>query len=103
MRMAEMVRPAAGTAEATKLTGDPTVAPLAGDETAMPVLVEVDVGVVLPPTVIFTVLLKTVPAAFQACTMAVCPPAARGSEVLMEVLLLLKLVLLKVYMLWPST
>ena len=100
MRMAEMVRPESGAAEATKLTGEPTVAPLAGDETVMPpVVLEVDVGVVLPPTVIATVLLKTVPAAFHAWTMAVCPPAARGTEVLMEAVLVLKLVLLKVYIL----
>src|SRR5262245_45686194 len=98
MRMAEMVSPEGGTAEDTKFTGVPTVEPFAGDETVMPLALGVGAGVE-PPTLTFTVLLKTVPAAFQACTMAVCVPAGTVTGVLMEALLLLKLVLLKVYML----
>ena len=62
-------------------------------------LVPVGVGGVEPPTLMFKVLLKTVPAAFHACTMAVCVPAGRATGALMEVLVVLKLVLLKVNML----
>ena len=94
MRIALMVRPDAGVAEATKLTGEFTVAPLAGEETVMPPEVVVE-----PLTVMFMELLKTCPAAFQAWTMAEWLPAGRATEVFNEAVLLLKLVLLKVYML----
>src|SRR5947209_12527067 len=98
MRIAAMVRPEGGAAEATKLTGEPTVAPFAGEETVIPLVPGVGAGVD-PLTLMFTVLLKTVPAAFHPCTMAVWVPAGRGTEALMERLVLLKFVLLKVYML----
>ena len=63
----------------------------------------VDTGVTELPTVMLMELLKTVPAVFHACTMTEWPPAGTATEVSRVALFMEKFVLLKVYMLWPST
>ena len=103
MRMAVITRPEGGVAEATKFTGEATVAPFAGEETVIPPVELVDTGVTELPTVMLMELLKTVPAVFHACTMTEWPPAGTATEVSRVALFVEKFVLLKVYMLWPST
>ena len=102
--METMCLPAGATAEATKFTGEVTVAPLPGDvivtpfTVVLPLVLEVDVVVVgvvevevvvvggvevveVVPTVIDIELLKASPAVFQPTTLRVCLPVLRVTKV----------------------
>jgi len=69
MRMTVITRPEAGVAEATLPSGDATVAPFAGEDTAMPPFV--GAGLL---TLMFSELVKDCPIEFHATTTAECPP-----------------------------
>jgi hypothetical protein len=76
MRMAVMVRPETGVAEALNGTGEPTLEPLTGEDTETPlvaevvveVVVELPVDVAVVPTVMFIALENDCPLVFQPTT-----------------------------------